>query len=86
MADGQDEYFLGYRRAEQERLKAQAQQLGDEARWLFDQIDLAPGAKVVEIGCGPSGCLEILSACVGPSAEASPASKEARRPSTWHVR
>jgi SAM-dependent methyltransferase len=67
MANGQDKYFLGYRRAEQERLKEQALQLADEGRGLFDQIDLAPGAKVVEIGCGPSGCLEILSACVGPS-------------------
>jgi ubiquinone/menaquinone biosynthesis C-methylase UbiE len=67
MANGHEEYFLGYRRAEQERLKEQALQLADEARWLFDQIDLAPGSKVVEIGCGPRGCLEILSECVGPS-------------------
>jgi SAM-dependent methyltransferase len=67
MADGRDEYFLGYRRAEQERLRAQAVQLGDEARWLFDQMKLASGSNVVEIGCGPSGCLEILSRCVGSS-------------------
>ena len=67
MANDRDEYFLGYRRAEQERLRAQALQLADEARWLFDQMNLASGSKVVEIGCGPSGCLEILSACVGPS-------------------
>jgi hypothetical protein len=37
MANDPDEYFLGYRRAEQERLRAQALQLADEARWLFDQ-------------------------------------------------
>jgi precorrin-6B methylase 2 len=30
-------------------------------------MGLVLGSKVVEIGCGPSGCLEILSACVGPS-------------------
>src|ERR1700722_4889706 len=59
MATDKDEYFLGYRRAEQERLQAQARQLGDEARWLFDQIGVPEGSKVVEIGCGPSGCLEI---------------------------
>ena len=68
MANGPEKYFLGYRRAEQERLKEQALQLADEARWLFNQIDLAPGSKVVEIGCGPSGwVLKILSECVGPS-------------------
>jgi len=40
MANEHDEYFLGYRRAEQERLKEQALQLADESRWLFDQIGL----------------------------------------------
>jgi hypothetical protein len=62
MANDKDEYFLRYRRVEQDRLQAQARQLGDATRWLFGQIGVAPGAKVVEIGCGPSGCLEILSA------------------------
>jgi SAM-dependent methyltransferase len=62
-----DEYFLGYRRAEQERLQKQAEQLGHEAEWLFDQIGLAPGSRVLEIGCGPRGCLDLLAARVGPS-------------------
>ena len=62
-----DEYFLGYRRAEQERLQKQAEQLGHEAEWLFDQIGIAAGSRVLEIGCGPRGCLDLLAARVGPS-------------------
>lgn|SRR5262245_19189270 len=60
-----DQYVLGYRPEEQERLQQQAQQLAHESGWLFDQIGLASGAKVVEIGCGPHGCLELLAERVG---------------------
>jgi SAM-dependent methyltransferase len=60
-----DEYFLGYRRAEQERLRQQARQLAHESEWLFDQLGIGMGARVVEIGCGPEGCLGLLSARVG---------------------
>ncbi len=62
-----DQYVLGYQKAEQERLQRQAQQLADDSRWLFDEVGVARGARVVEIGCGPQGCLELLSECVGPS-------------------
>jgi ubiquinone/menaquinone biosynthesis C-methylase UbiE len=55
-----DEYLLGYREAEQQRLLLQAEQLADESTWLFDQLALAPEARVVEIGCGPQGCLDLL--------------------------
>jgi len=64
-----DEYFLGYRHAEQERLQRQAQELEPEARWLLDQIGLPAGARVVEIGCGPRGCLDLLAERVGPNGE-----------------
>jgi SAM-dependent methyltransferase len=62
-----EQYFLGYRQAEQERLQRQAQELAHEARWLLDQIDVGAGARVVEIGCGPQGCLDLLSERVGPT-------------------
>src|SRR5262249_48088783 len=62
-----DQYILGYRHAEQERLQQQAQQLADESSWLFDQIGVSAGARVVEIGCGPHGCLELLAERVGTS-------------------
>jgi len=66
MADS-DPYYLGYRRAEQERLQRQAEELAHEARWLLDQIDVPVGARAIELGCGPRGCLDLLSERVGPT-------------------
>jgi hypothetical protein len=42
-----DPYFLGYRQAEQERLQIQGRELASEANWLFDQLGLPLGARVV---------------------------------------
>ena len=61
----EDQYFLCYSPSEQERLRWQAEQLAHEARRLLDQIGLTPGARVVEIGCGPQGCLDLLAERVG---------------------
>ena len=55
-----DQYFLGYRTAEQHRLQRQAAEMADDSAWLFDQIGIAAGQSVVEVGCGPQGCLELL--------------------------
>jgi 2-polyprenyl-3-methyl-5-hydroxy-6-metoxy-1,4-benzoquinol methylase len=60
-----DQYFLGQSTAEQQRLQRQAEELADEARCLFDAIGIAPGSRAVEIGCGPQGCLGLLSERVG---------------------
>ncbi|WP_157014841.1 methyltransferase domain-containing protein [Mesorhizobium xinjiangense] len=65
----QDLYALGYRAEEQVRLQAQARQLAEESRLLFDRIPLNAGSRVVEIGCGPHGCLDILSERVGGSGQ-----------------
>ena len=62
-----DQYFLGHSAAEQRRLQRQAEELAEESAQLFDQIGLAQGSRVVEIGCGPQGCLELLSSRVGPT-------------------
>ena len=62
-----DEYLLGYRRVEQERLVEQAGQLADESAALFDRLPIVEGARVVEIGCGPRSCLDLLARRVGPS-------------------
>jgi SAM-dependent methyltransferase len=62
-----DQYFLGYRTAEQERLQRQADELAAESAWLFDTIGPLEGKRVLEIGCGPRGCLDQLSLRVGPS-------------------
>jgi SAM-dependent methyltransferase len=61
-----DNYLLGHRPSEQERLQHQAEFLVEEANSLFDQIGVTPGARVVEIGCGPRGCLDLLAERVGP--------------------
>lgn len=60
-----DQYFLGYSGAEQARLQQQAEQLADEAAWLFDQVGPLEGCRVVEIGCGTRGCLDALAERVG---------------------
>src|SRR2546426_8642108 len=63
---GADQYILGYRDAEQERLQRQGEALAGDAEWLFDQVEPLDGARVVEIGCGPRGFLDLLSNRVGP--------------------
>jgi SAM-dependent methyltransferase len=62
-----DQYLLGYREAEQQRLLRQAERLGGEAAWLFDRVGPLDGAQVVELGCGPRGNLDALSERVGPT-------------------
>jgi ubiquinone/menaquinone biosynthesis C-methylase UbiE len=62
-----DQYLLGYRGAEQDRLERQALELAEDSAWLFRQVGLAPGQSVVEIGCGPRGCLDMLADAVGPT-------------------
>jgi SAM-dependent methyltransferase len=64
---GGDQYFLGYRTAEQRRLQRQAEELGGEAAWLLDRVGRLDGARVVELGCGPRGYLDTLSERVGPN-------------------
>jgi SAM-dependent methyltransferase len=61
-----DPYFLGYRQAELARLQQQAQQLANESRWLFDHVDIPRGGRIIEVGCGPQGCLDLLAERVGP--------------------
>ena len=61
----QDQYLLGYRGAEQDRLQRQALELADDSAWLFERVGVSPGDSVVEIGCGPRGCLDLLAALVG---------------------
>ncbi len=62
-----DAYLLGRSRVEEERLRKQVQELAGEAHWLLDQLDIRPGARAIDLGCGPQGVLDLLSARVGPS-------------------
>src|SRR5580765_6374781 len=62
-----DPYFLGHSVVEQQRLQQQARDLAEESRRFFEQIAIPTGAHVVEIGCGPQGCLGLLADRVGPT-------------------
>jgi hypothetical protein len=61
---GTDVYLLGHAATEDQRLVRQAQELANESSWLFDQIDLPVGARAIDLGCGPRGVLDQLSARV----------------------
>ena len=64
----QDEYLLGYCGAEQQRLQRQADEFAEDSAWMFDQLGSLAGARVVELGCGPQGCLHALAERVGARA------------------
>src|SRR6516162_8562387 len=65
MVSEPDRYFLGYREAEQDRLQRQALDLADDSAWLFDRVGLSAGDSVLDVGCGPRGCLDLLARVVG---------------------
>jgi ubiquinone/menaquinone biosynthesis C-methylase UbiE len=58
-------YFFGVTNAEQQRLVAQAESFEAPARWLLDQIQIRPGWRTIDVGCGPRGILHLLSERVG---------------------
>jgi len=46
-------------------LQRQAQTHADETRALFEESGVSTGWRVVEVGCGPRGCLDLLAERVG---------------------
>jgi len=62
---GSTEYVLGGSEVERARLRAQAAEHEASARWLLQRIGVAPGWRVLDIGCGPVGILGVLSEMVG---------------------
>jgi len=69
MSAGGVDYALGSDGAEQARLTRQSAELLDEGRALLGRIPLAAGQRAIDVGCGPSGLLELLSDRVGPDGE-----------------
>jgi tRNA A58 N-methylase Trm61 len=61
-----DRYLLGRSHAEVERLRKQALELESEACWLLDRLNIRPGSRAIDLGCGPCGILGLLSERVGP--------------------
>lgn len=60
-------YTLGSNPAEQARLQRQSDELHHHAVALIDRVGVAPGDQVIDIGCGPTGILDLLSKRVGPT-------------------
>jgi ubiquinone/menaquinone biosynthesis C-methylase UbiE len=58
-------YVLGGTQTEQQRLLAQASDFETQSTWLLDRIGVQQGWRAVDIGCGPIGILDLLSARVG---------------------
>ncbi|MFC5722340.1 methyltransferase domain-containing protein [Streptomyces gamaensis] len=60
------DYRLGASERERQRLLAQGDLLRPAARALLDRIPLADGARALDVGCGPLGITDLLSAATGP--------------------
>ena len=58
-------YVLGATLTEQQRLIIQARGLEASARSLLDGLPIKPGARAVDVGCGPIGILNLLTERVG---------------------
>ena len=61
----QDDYLLGHADAEEARIRRQVRELEGEARWLLDRLDIGPGSRAIDLGCGLEGVLGLLSERVG---------------------
>lgn len=59
------QYLLGNSPDERERLLRQGELFGEQARWLLNRIDIRPGWRALEMGCGPLGILDLLAERVG---------------------
>ena len=59
-------YALGSDPAESARLQRQSEELRPQSVALLDRIGLKPGQSAIDLGCGPRGILDLLSAAVSP--------------------
>ena len=59
-------YALGTNPAESARLRRQSDELRPQSTELLARIGLVPGQSAIDLGCGPSGILDLLSAAVFP--------------------
>ena len=65
--EGTVPYTLGTGAAEQERLRAQADDLRPHRRMTCSAgIGVKPGWSTLDLGCGPSGSLGLLAELTGP--------------------
>ncbi len=62
-------YVLGHSERELERLTTQAALVDPMTRRFFSQAGLAPGMRVLDVGCGPGDVSFLVSDMVGPKGE-----------------
>ena len=60
-------YPIDRRAGEIERLRIQADALAPDAEIMLDQIGVKPGWRCLDLGCGPGGITDLLSARAGPA-------------------
>jgi ubiquinone/menaquinone biosynthesis C-methylase UbiE len=72
------EYVLGADESERARLLEQCEIHRAQAERLFERLGIAPGARAVDLGCGPLGVLDVLSVLVGPDGEVTGLDNEPR--------
>ena len=61
-----DLYALGRDPGESARLQRQSEELRADSTALLDRVGLGPGQAAIDLGCGPSGIIELLSERVSP--------------------
>jgi len=59
-------YALGRDPEESARLRRQSDELRPQSAELLSHVGLRPGQSAIDVGCGPSGILDLLAAAVGP--------------------
>ena len=59
-------YALGSSPAERERLRRQSEELRALSTALLDRVGVERGWNAVDLGCGPSGIIDLLAGRVGP--------------------
>lgn len=60
-------YSLGSNPAERDRLRRQSAELRDHSALLLDRVGVAEGWRAIDLGCGPSGILDLLADRIGPA-------------------
>lgn len=65
--DTADAYALGRNPAETARLRRQSEELRPQGLALLRRVGLAPGQSAIDLGCGQSGLLDLLSHAVAPA-------------------
>lgn len=71
-------YLLGADEAERRRMLAQGLLYREDSAQLLDLCGLRPGARALDVGCGPLGVLDLLSERVGPNGSVVGLDNEAR--------